>query len=293
MAGAPYVHFYTSDFLAGTGGMTAATKGVYITLLCLMYETEAPLAQSWDMLARRCGCSLPAFKRAVLNLQNDGKIVAGDSGLWSWKCDKHIAQRRDRSSSAASSAKKRWQKSEGKQCESDANAMRTQCYPEPEPDIKIDTDVSIYRSDAPSTSEEPAEKQPVPKQSRRSTSDGFERFWAVYPRKVAKGAARKAWDRAAKLATEADIIAGAERYAAERAGQDHKFTAHAASWLNAERWADEATQPATGRNNDGSGMAIARRAADIWLAQQGRVDFGEDSNAVVPLFPDRRVIGGA
>ena len=37
----PLVPFYTSDFLAGTSGMTAASRGGYITLLCLMCEAEA------------------------------------------------------------------------------------------------------------------------------------------------------------------------------------------------------------------------------------------------------------
>jgi hypothetical protein len=33
-------------------------------------------------------------------------------------------------------------------------------------------------------------------------------------------------------------MTGTKRYAEERFGQDPKFTAHAASWLNSERWAD-------------------------------------------------------
>jgi len=83
MSDAPYVPFYTGDFLAGTSGMTAATKGVYITLLCLMYEAEAPIPQSWDSLARRCGCTLPAFKKAVSALNDEGKIEVTNAGIWS------------------------------------------------------------------------------------------------------------------------------------------------------------------------------------------------------------------
>lgn len=142
MSDSPFINFYTSDFLAGTGGMTASTRGVYITLLCLMYEQEAPLAQSWDTLARRCGCTLPAFKAAILALEDDGKIDRCEAGLWSKTCDKHIALRRERRSSARSAAKRRWQKGEQKQGKGDAAAMRTQCYPKPEPDIG-DTNVSL------------------------------------------------------------------------------------------------------------------------------------------------------
>jgi uncharacterized protein YdaU (DUF1376 family) len=134
MSETPYIPFYTSDFLGGTGGMTAATKGVYITLLCLMYEADGPLTQQYDTLARRCGCTLPAFKRAVQALEDDGKVVVLDEGIWSQKCEKHVAQRRERRRSATSAAKTRWEKTKEKQVEADKSAMRKACQPEPEPE---------------------------------------------------------------------------------------------------------------------------------------------------------------
>lgn len=135
MSASPYVPFYTSDFLGGTSGMTAASKGVYITLICLIYEAEAPLPQSWDTLARRCGCTLPAFKRAVEALQDDGKIEVTGAGIWSEKCAKHIAQRRERQGSAKAAAKTRWEKIKENQSHTDKAALKPQCQPEPEPDI--------------------------------------------------------------------------------------------------------------------------------------------------------------
>ena len=128
---APYVPFYTSDFLGGTSGMTAATKGVYITLLCLMYEEEGPLPQKWDTLARRCGCTLPAFTKAIQDLVDDGKVAVLGSGLWSEKCEKHIAQRCERRDSAKAAAEKRWEKVKQNQGMSDADAMPETCQPEP------------------------------------------------------------------------------------------------------------------------------------------------------------------
>ena len=133
MSDSPYVPFFTSDFLGGTSGMTAATKGVYITLLCLMYEAEEPLGQNWETLARRCGATLPAFKKAISILEDDDKISVLGEGLWSKKCDKHLTHRRDRQNSAKAAAKKRWEKSEEKQRKTDANASSPQCHPEPDP----------------------------------------------------------------------------------------------------------------------------------------------------------------
>lgn len=84
----------------------------------------------------------------------------------------------------------------------------------------------------------------------RSTSltrggDRFAEFWAAYPRREAKAAALKAWARAIKSTDPETIIAGARRYAADP-NREKRFTAHAATWLNAGRWDDE---PLPGRGH--------------------------------------------
>lgn len=76
--------------------------------------------------------------------------------------------------------------------------------------------------------------------NKQSKDGDFDRFWSAVPRKVNKGAARKAWKSAIKKSDPETIIAGMERYAKERDGKDQQYTAHPASWLNGERWADEA-----------------------------------------------------
>jgi Helix-turn-helix domain len=76
-----------------------------------------------------------------------------------------------------------------------------------------------------------------------SVSEAFERWWATYPRKVAKEAARRAFGTILKdkRATFAQLMDGAAAYAASRAGQDPRYTAHPATWLRGGRWADEPT----------------------------------------------------
>jgi hypothetical protein len=75
--------------------------------------------------------------------------------------------------------------------------------------------------------------------SIKSVSEGsfFESFWEVYPRKVGKGAARKAHRNALKRASAEEILAGAKRFAASR--PDPEFTKHPSTWLNADCWLDE------------------------------------------------------
>jgi hypothetical protein len=69
--------------------------------------------------------------------------------------------------------------------------------------------------------------------------DGFEEFYAAYPRRVAKLAALKAYIKAIKVTTPDVIIAGARRYARERQGQDDQFTKHPSTWLNGGCWNDK------------------------------------------------------
>ena len=68
----------------------------------------------------------------------------------------------------------------------------------------------------------------------------FDEFWALYPRRIAKAAARKSW---ARLTPE-------QQLAAAKAVQNHaqywstketelEFIPHPATWLNQERWEDE------------------------------------------------------
>lgn len=87
------------------------------------------------------------------------------------------------------------------------------------------------------------EKENTPK-----PPDAFDEFWAAYPKKKSKGAARKAWD---KLKPSPEMRATILR-SIERAKQssdwleaDGKYIPYPATWLNAEGWEDgvEEEQP--------------------------------------------------
>lgn len=69
----------------------------------------------------------------------------------------------------------------------------------------------------------------------------FDQFWACFPRRVAKIAAKKAYDKALKQTTHQEIMAGVERYAFHTRNTEHQYIKHPASWLNAGCWEDELT----------------------------------------------------
>lgn len=77
---------------------------------------------------------------------------------------------------------------------------------------------------------------------RATTSEGFEQFWAAYPKRVSKGAARKAW---AKLKPSEQLLQailagiGRAKTSAQWLRDDGRFVPHPATWLNAEGWLDD------------------------------------------------------
>ena len=68
----------------------------------------------------------------------------------------------------------------------------------------------------------------------------FDEFWSLYPRKIAKATARKAW---AKLSAEQQLMAAkaidshCQYWKAKET--ELEFIPYPSTWLNGERWEDE------------------------------------------------------
>lgn len=67
----------------------------------------------------------------------------------------------------------------------------------------------------------------------------FDAFWSVYPRKVAKGHARKAFAKACKLADPSEIVGAAGKFAYAMQDTEKQYVPHPTTWLNGERWDDD------------------------------------------------------
>jgi hypothetical protein len=103
-----------------------------------------------------------------------------------------------------------------------------------------------------------AAPKPAPRVKQDLTA-GFESWWLQYPRKVSKGAARKAYDKARKSATADELDLGAMRYAAVRTGEDPTYTKHPSTWLNNKCWLDE-PEPARAANFGERPQSFQRQA---------------------------------
>lgn len=94
---------------------------------------------------------------------------------------------------------------------------------------------------APITLIEPKE-EPTREPTLPRDPDGFATWWKEYPRKDAKDAARRAYAKARKRATEAELLTGVRLYPFSR---DPKFIPHPATWLNQGYWESAHEAPDT------------------------------------------------
>lgn len=98
--------------------------------------------------------------------------------------------------------------------------------------------------------------------------EGFAKFWSIYPSKVAKVAAARAWRRLKPgKALQAHLLDALELHKVSDQWQ-RGFVPHPATWLNQRRWEDELPvsgggQPAPSRKTDEQLLAEARRLRDV------------------------------
>lgn len=119
-------------------------------------------------------------------------------------------------------------------------------------DVFIQRGEDVFRHGVKTCSDKPKENpKPEPKTNNdHPADDRFTEFWESVPRKVGKGAARKAWAKAVKKADPQIIIEGMRRYRDDPNRSD-EFTAHPSTWLNAERWEDDPLPARGGGRNSG------------------------------------------
>jgi hypothetical protein len=87
-----------------------------------------------------------------------------------------------------------------------------------------------------------------------SADDGFEAFWALYPRHVGKAAAQKAWRKLSPSKSLRQTISTdveARTHMADWIKDNGQYIPHAATYLNGRRWEDEKAVEIYGRRPSG------------------------------------------
>ena len=88
--------------------------------------------------------------------------------------------------------------------------------------------------------------------AKAAESEDFQQFWTLYPRKIGKAAAAKAWAKALRQTDVPTIAAALRAQVTEwQASPDFpKYVPHPTTWLNQGRWADEVTPALPGVAQD-------------------------------------------
>ena len=127
-----------------------------------------------------------------------------------------------RSEKARENVAKRWDKNK-----TDTNAIPT----------VYETDTNVYSEPEP-------EPEPFTSKEVNTYDDlAFDEFWSLYPRKIGKGGAKKAWAKITRGVKPELIIEGARRMSADPNLPETQFIPHPSTWLNEGRWDDEPYAP--------------------------------------------------
>lgn len=131
MADLPCMPFWTDAYLADTQHLTTEEHGAYLLLLFQAWRShDCSLADDDEMLARQAKVSGARWKAMKPIVMAFWKL---DKRRKRW-VQKRLKIEREKASvkkaKARNSAASRWNNTE----KGDANALRTQCYPEPKPE---------------------------------------------------------------------------------------------------------------------------------------------------------------
>lgn len=206
MSEMPFIKFFPGDFLGGTGGLSPAERGVYITILCLIWENDGPVDMDDARLARRCGMPKAAFLKAMTALIDEGKLHRTGSGISNDRAEKTLMDRRNRIKNATHAANSRHhaqtEKNEENQCHDDATAMPEQCVDDAKPEARS----QIEKREAKASPKKASRLSPdwvlpkswgdwaismISERSVRLEADKFRDYWTS---KAGKDAAKLDWE---------------------------------------------------------------------------------------------------
>ena len=220
----PAFQFYPSDFLADSHviAMRLPERGAYITLLCLCW-IDGSLPVEMPALARLCLVSPASFERLWPALEPCFKVVDGRlvqpriererQKQETWRALKIDAGQKGGLAKASNARKS------GKQ-----KASRGLAKASPPSSSSSSSSTSVVLS------------------SKEHERERFDAFWRVYPKKVGKDAAWKAWQLRHLSDDLAAVVIAALAWQVQ---QDNwlidggRFVPNPATWINQGRWQDE------------------------------------------------------
>ncbi len=223
----PWMKFYPTDWRADPAlrMCSVGARGLWMEILCLMHEAEpyGSLRINGNEITPRqiaslAGTSPSEVEEWLSELEVAGVFSRDDSGVI-------ISRRMQRDKAKAES-----DKANGKR--GGNPGLKEGVNPPVKSEDKAQKPEAIAISDTGVSEEKRAS-------ARRSSAD-FDQFWSIYPNRVGKRDAEKAFLKAMRRANVETILAGLRLYAAKT---DDRPWCNPATWLNQDRWDDAPAAP--------------------------------------------------
>lgn len=200
------LHYYThniGDYRRDTSHLTLLEHGVYRQLLDQYYLNEEPISLDLEKVHRHLSIKTDEEKNALTNVLQDF-FNETESGYVHKRCDDTINEYQNKSEKASQAAKIRW----GKQTQSERipNAKQTNNH------------------------------KPITINQKPNYDIQFDAFWIMYPKKVGKEAARKAW---IKNKPDVDAVIKAIQWQEVSSQWKKGFIPNPSTYINQHRWLDE------------------------------------------------------
>ncbi len=204
-----YYQHHIGDFIKATSRLTDAQAMAYLRLLWMYYDSEKPLPNDIDVLSMQVGLpidELQVLLRAYFRLED---------GVWKQtRCDAEIAEYRSFIDKKSQAGKASAEHRKNKRTTDDEQVFN-----------ECSTDVQLTNNHKPIT-------------NNHISNDRFDEFYKVYPKKVAKEQAIKAWKKIKPNDELFDKIIKSIK-SQGLADRDKQFVPNPATWLNGKRWEDE------------------------------------------------------
>lgn len=255
----PYLPLYVLDFLVDEklAYCSAESTGVYIRLMCILHKmpeygvvtlkerekkSDDTIRNFADQLSYLMPYQIDVIDRSLRELVSEGVLTLEGERLYQKRMVKDgeiSAKRSDAGKRGADSTNSRFaaaNSSANSPANTSANdsAKVSANHPansENEYEIENESEIDI-EDDRVSVS--------VPKKSLQE--ERFDEFWKAYPRKQAKGEAKKAWKKLSpskelfeRILSVVEVAKQCEQWTREKG----KYIPYPATWLNQERWDDD------------------------------------------------------
>jgi|GEM_PF-904203 len=127
-------------------------------------------------------------------------------------------------------------------------------------------------------------------QEQKTMSDAFAVFWKLYPKKVSKADAVKAWGKIKKDMLPTIMKSLSVHLVCEQwVKDDGQFVPNAATWLNKKKWEDEVKPYVEGTNGQRSGASrpslvdqVRQRGREIEAERHGQAGHGSPPDGELP-----------